>query len=83
LVIAIFIVTLLVLLVNLTVVESSHLEALFVFSLFTILILDTAFDEIIQGEHVPSVVCLRLNLTFSSSLNRGLSEVDRIRLIEL
>ena len=55
-------------LLDLIVVEATHLESLVVFALRTVLIVNLVLDHVVQGEDVPGVVGFRLHLPFSARL---------------
>ena len=65
-------------LMHLSVIKVAHLDSLLMLALPTVLILDPILNHVIKSKDIPCVVGFRLHLTFSSVLERRLSEIDRI-----
>ena len=60
---------------NLVVVELAHLDALLVFTHFSILIFDPVFYQVVQGKDVPCVVSFGFHLALCSRLDTRFREV--------
>ena len=66
---------------DLVVVELSHFHALLVSHLGPILVLNLAFDQIVKGEDVPSVVGLGLDLALGTRLKARLRVIEPVMLV--
>ena len=69
------------LLSNLVVVKLFKLHSLLMSHLSPILVFNFTSNEIIESKNVPRIVCLRLDLTLSASLQTRLGEVQTILLV--
>jgi hypothetical protein len=70
------------LILDLIIIELFHFHPLLVLSLSSVLILDLALNQVIEGKNIPSVIGLWLNLPFSTRLEACLGEVQTILLVQ-